>query len=114
MKKPASVKKSKKSAEKAGGAERHYNTLISPVITEKSTLASEHNQVVFRVPLEASKPEIAEAVEALFKVKVKSVNTLRNKGKNKQFQGRPYTRSTVKKAIVTLEDGHSIDVTGRI
>lgn len=97
-----------------GGAERHYNTLIAPVITEKSTLASEHNQVVFRVPLEASKPEIAEAVEALFKVKVKSVNTLRNKGKNKQFQGRPYTRSTVKKAIVTLEDGHSIDVTGRI
>jgi large subunit ribosomal protein L23 len=108
MKKPA------KTAKKSGGAERHYNTLIAPVITEKSTLASENNQVVFRVPLEASKPEIAEAVEALFKVKVKSVNTLRNKGKNKQFQGRPYTRSTVKKAIVTLEEGHAIDVTGRI
>jgi large subunit ribosomal protein L23 len=97
-----------------GGAERHFDTLIAPVITEKSTLASEHNQVVFRVPLDATKPEIAEAVEALFKVKVKAVNTLRNKGKNKQFQGRPYTRSTVKKAVVTLEEGHSIDVTGRI
>ncbi len=109
MKKPV-----KKAAAKTGGAERHYDTLISPVITEKSTLASEHNQVVFRVPLEATKPEIAEAVEALFKVKVKAVNTLRNKGKKKLFRGRPFTRSTVKKAIVTLEDGHSIDVTGRI
>jgi large subunit ribosomal protein L23 len=104
----------KKAAVKSGGAERHYDTLIAPVITDKSTLASEHNQVVFRVPLEATKPEIAEAVEALFKVKVKAVNTLRNKGKKKLFRGRPFTRSTVKKAIVTLEDGHSIDVTGRI
>lgn len=108
MKKPA------KKTTKTGGAERHYNTLIAPVITEKSTLASGNNQVVFRVPLDATKPEIAEAIEALFKVKVKSVNTLRNKGKSKQFQGRPYTRSTVKKAIVTLEEGHAIDVTGRI
>lgn len=108
MSKPA------KKTTKSGGAERHYDTLIAPVITEKSTVASENNQVVFRVPLEATKPEIAEAVEALFKVKVKAVNTLRTKGKNKHFQGRPYTRSTVKKAIVTLEDGHAIDVTGRI
>lgn len=107
MSKPAKTKR-------AAGAERHYDTLVAPVITEKSTLASENNQVVFRVPLEATKPQIAEAVEALFKVKVKAVNTLRNKGKNKQFQGRPYRRSTVKKAIVTLEEGHSIDVTGRI
>lgn len=105
---------SKPEKTKKANAERHFDTLIAPVITEKSTLASEHNQVVFRVPLEATKPQIAEAVEALFKVKVKAVNTLRNKGKNKQFQGRPYTRSTVKKAVVTLEDGHSIDVTGRI
>lgn len=97
-----------------GGAERHFNTIISPVITEKSTIASENNQVVFRVPLEATKPEIAEAVEALFKVKVKAVNTLRRKGKNKVFRGRPFTQSTMKKAIVTLEDGHMIDVTGRI
>ena len=92
-------------------SERFYNTLLSPVITEKSTLASENNQVAFKVPLTATKPEIAEAVEGLFKVKVKSVNTLRTKGKNKQFRGRAYTRSTVKKAIVTLEEGHSIDVT---
>ncbi len=91
--------------------EAHYNTIISPVITEKSTIASEHNQVVFKVPLEATKPQISEAVESLFKVKVKAVNTLRVKGKQKLFKGRPYTRSTVKKAIVTLEEGHSIDVT---
>ncbi|MEK7266763.1 MAG: 50S ribosomal protein L23 [Pseudomonadota bacterium] len=108
MNKPA------KKTTKGGGAERHYDTLISPVITEKSTVASENNQVVFRVPLEATKPDIAEAVEALFKVKVKAVNTLRTKGKTKNFKGRPYTRSTVKKAIVTLQEGHAIDVTGRI
>ena len=83
--------------------ERFYNTLLSPVITEKATMAAEHNQVAFRVPLEATKPEITEAVEGLFKVKVKAVNTMRTKGKNKQFRGRAYTRSTVKKAIVTLE-----------
>jgi large subunit ribosomal protein L23 len=109
VKKPA-----KKSGGKTAGAERHYNTVVSPVITEKSTIASENNQVVFRVPLDATKPEIAAAVEALFKVKVKAVNTLRTKGKNKQFRGRPYTRSTVKKAVVTLEEGQMIDVTGRI
>ncbi|MGV6801924.1 MAG: 50S ribosomal protein L23 [bacterium] len=94
----------------SGATEKHYNTIISPVITEKATIASENNQVVFRVALEASKPEIAEAVEGLFKVKVKSVNTLRVKGKNKRFRGRAYTRSTVKKAVVTLEEGHTIDI----
>lgn len=93
------------------GLEAHYDTLIQPVITEKSTIASENNQVVFMTRLDATKPEIAEAVETLFNVKVKAVNTLRQKGKNKQFRGRPYTRSTVKKAIVTLEEGHAIDVT---
>ncbi|MEM1395879.1 MAG: 50S ribosomal protein L23 [Pseudomonadota bacterium] len=91
--------------------EKHYDTIIAPLITEKSTLASENNQVTFRVPLTATKPEIAEAVEALFKVKVKAVNTLRVKGKKKAFKGRPYTRSTVKKAVVTLEEGQAIDVT---
>ncbi len=91
--------------------EKHFDTIIAPVITEKSTIASENNQVVFRVPLDATKPAIAEAVEGLFNVKVKAVNTLRLKGKQKQFRGRRYTRSTVKKAIVTLEEGHSIDVT---
>ena len=96
---------------KAEGLEAHYDTLISPVVTEKSTIAAENNQVVFRTPLTATKAEIKEAVEALFKVKVKAVNTLRVKGKNKQFRGRPYMRSTVKKAVVTLEEGHAIDVT---
>jgi len=91
--------------------EKHYDTLIAPVVTEKSTIASEHNQVVFRVPVSATKPEIKEAVEALFKVKVKAVNTLVNKGKNKQFRGVRYTRSDAKKAVVTLEEGHAIDVT---
>lgn len=91
--------------------EKHYDTIVAPVITEKSTIASENNQVVFRVPLEATKPQIAEAVEALFNVKVKAVNTLRRKGKVKQFRGRRYERSDVKNAVVTLEEGHSIDVT---
>jgi large subunit ribosomal protein L23 len=90
--------------------ETHYDTIVSPVITEKATIASENNQVVFKVALDATKPQIAEAVESLFKVKVKSVNTLRTKGKNKRFRGRPYTRSDVKKAVVTLEEGHSIDI----
>lgn len=103
--------KNDKKAAKPGAAVRHFDTLIAPVITEKSTLASERSQVVFRVPLEATKPEIKDAVEALFKVKVTAVNTLRVKGKNKVFKGRPYTRSTVKKAVVTLAEGHTIDVT---
>jgi large subunit ribosomal protein L23 len=98
-------------SKKPEGLEAHYDTLIQPVITEKSTIAAENNQVVFRVPLDATKPQITEAVETLFKVKVKAVNTLRQKGKNKMFRGRAYTRSTVKKAIVTLEEGHAIDVT---
>jgi large subunit ribosomal protein L23 len=110
-KKPETKRAAKKTDKKSAASEKHFNTLIAPVITEKSTLASEHGQVVFKVPLDATKPEIASAVEALFKVKVKGVNTLRVKGKNKQFRGRPYTRSTVKKAIVTLEEGHTIDVT---
>lgn len=91
--------------------EQHYDTIVSPVITEKSTIAAEHDQIVFRVARAATKPQIKEAVEALFDVKVKAVNTLVTKGKNKRFRGRPYTRSDVKKAVVTLEAGHSIDVT---
>jgi len=88
-----------------------YSAILSPVITEKSTKLSEHNQVVFRVPGTAPKPEIKKAVEALFKVKVKSVNTLVTKGKKKMFRGRPGVRSDVKKAVVTLQEGSSIDVT---
>lgn len=88
-----------------------YSAILAPVITEKSTKLSEHNQVVFRVPGSATKPEIKKAIEDLFKVKVKSVNTLVTKGKKKLFRGRPGERSDVKKAIITLKEGSSIDVT---
>ena len=90
---------------------RHYDILISPVITEKATTASEHNKVVFRVAAKATKPQIKEAVEKLFDVKVKSVNTLVRKGKTKVFRGTFGSQSDVKRAIVTLEEGHRIDVT---
>ena len=92
-------------------AARHYDTILSPVITEKSTLLSEDNKVVFKVALDASKKDITEAVEELFKVKVKAVNTIRQKGKVKRFRGIVGKRDDMKKAIVTLEEGHSIDVT---
>ncbi len=92
-------------------APKHYDTLVAPVITEKSTLLSEENKVVFRVPLTATKKDIAEAVEELFKVEVKAVNTLRVKGKTKRFRGIEGKRDDVKKAVVTLKEGHSIDVT---
>lgn len=91
-------------------APRHYDTILAPVITEKSTLLSEENKVVFRVPLNANKKDIAEAIEELFKVKVKAVNTLVTKGKTKRFRGIAGKRDDVKKAVVTLEEGHSIDV----
>ena len=89
----------------------HYDVILSPVITEKSTEASENNQVVFRVAKTASKPEIKAAVEALFQVNVTAVNTLVRKGKMKRFRGRPGRQSDVKHAVVTLKDGQSIDVT---
>jgi large subunit ribosomal protein L23 len=91
--------------------ERQYDLLRSPVITEKATLGSEHNQVTFRVPLDATKPEIKIAVEQVFDVKVVSVNTLVQQGKKKVFRGRRGQRSDYKKAIVRLAEGHSIDVT---
>lgn len=90
---------------------RNYDVIIEPVITEKATLASESNQVVFNVAKNATKPEIKRAVEALFGVKVTSVNTLVRKGKVKRFRNRIGRQSDVKKAIVTLKDGDSIDVT---
>ena len=90
---------------------RHYDVIIGPVITEKATFASEHNQVLFKVARTATKPQIKEAVEKLFDVKVKSVNTMVRKGKHKAFRGRLGQQSDVKKAIVTLEEGHRIDVT---
>ena len=89
---------------------RHYDVIVSPAITEKSTMASEQNQVVFNVARKASKPEIKAAVEALFGVKVTAVNTLLRKGKLKRFRGTVGRQSDVKKAVVTLADGQSIDV----
>lgn len=91
--------------------ERMYDIIRSPVITEKSTMVSEHNQVVFRVPMDATKPEIKSAVETLFKVDVTAVNTLIQKGKTKRFRGIAGRRSDVKKAVVTLAEGNTIDVT---
>ena len=88
----------------------HYDVIVKPVITEKATLASESGAVVFRVAPGATKPEIKEAVEVLFGVKVKAVNTTITKGKTKKFRGRPGVRSDVKKAYVTLEEGNTIDV----
>jgi len=93
---------------------RHYDVIVAPHITEKSTLASEHNAVVFKVADQATKPQIKAAVEALFDVKVVSVNTLVVKGKTKRWKGKPYRRSDVKKAVVTLAAGQSIDVTSGI
>ncbi|MFG1297651.1 MULTISPECIES: 50S ribosomal protein L23 [Xanthobacter] len=90
---------------------RHYDVILSPVITEKATNASEQNKVVFDVAGTATKPAIKEAVEKLFDVKVKSVNTLVRKGKVKIFRGRKGVRSDVKKAVVTLEEGQKIDIT---
>ena len=90
---------------------RHYDVIVAPHITEKATLASEQNAVVFKVANDATKPQIKEAVEALFDVKVTGVNTLVMKGKTKRWRGKPYKRSDVKKAVVTLADGDSIDVT---
>jgi large subunit ribosomal protein L23 len=94
--------------------EKNYDIIRSPAITEKATLLSEANQVVFNVALGASKPEIKKAVEELFSVKVKAVNTIVRKGKTKRFRGIRGQQSDVKKAIVTLEDGQSIDVTASL
>jgi len=89
---------------------RHYDVIVSPAITEKSTMASEYNQVIFNVARKATKPEIKAAVEALFGVKVTAVNTLLRKGKVKRFRGTTGRQSDVKKAVVTLASGHSIDI----
>jgi large subunit ribosomal protein L23 len=89
----------------------HYDVVLAPHITEKSTLISEQNAVVFKVAKDATKPQIKAAVEALFRVDVTGVNTLNQKGKTKRWKGRPYQRSDIKKAIVTLAEGQTIDVT---
>ena len=90
---------------------RHYDLIVAPVITEKATIASESNQFVFKVRREATKPQIKAAVEKLFDVKVTAVNTLIRKGKAKMFRGRPGRQQDLKKAVVTLADGHRIDIT---
>ncbi len=90
---------------------RHYDVILAPHITEKATLLSEHNAVVFKVAGTATKPQIKEAIEALYDVKVAGVNTLVQKGKSKRWKGKPYTRSDVKKAVVTLAEGQMIDIT---
>ncbi len=93
---------------------RHYDIVLAPHITEKSTMLSEHNAVVFKVASDASKPEIKAAVEALFKVNVTGVNTMVTKGKSKRWKGKPYQRSDFKKAVVTLAEGQMIDITSGI
>ena len=100
-----------KKPQKAAPEARHYEVVLAPHITEKSTMLSEANAVVFKVAPKATKPEIKAAIEALFGVNVVSVNTMTSKGKTKRWQGKPYQRSDVKKAIVRLAEGQSIDVT---
>ena len=100
-----------KQPKQAAVAISHYDVVLAPHITEKTTLLSEQNAVVFKVANDATKPQIKAAVEALFKVSVLGVNTITQKGKTKRWKGKPYTRSDMKKAIVTLKDGDSIDVT---
>ena len=93
---------------------RHYDLIVAPVITEKATIASESNQFVFKVRREATKPQIKAAIEKLFDVKVTAVNTLTRKGKSKMFRGMRGRQQDVKKAVVTLADGHRIDVTSGV
>ena len=101
-------------AKKKEATERDYNTIIAPHVTEKATLGSENGQVTFKVAIKATKPEIKAAVENLFDVKVKAVNTLIQKGKTKRFKGRLGRRSDVKKAMVTLKDGDQVDLTSKV
>ena len=103
-----------KKQEQAVVDNRHYDVVLAPHITEKSTLVSEQNAVVFKVANDASKPQIKAAVEALFNVKVTAVNTMVTKGKSKRWKGKPYQRSDFKKAVVTLAEGSSIDITSGI
>ena len=103
-----------KKPQKAAPEARHYDIGLAPHITEKSTMLSEHNSVVFKVAQTASKPEIKAAIEALFGVTVTGVNTMVSKGTTKKWKGTPYRRSDSKKAIVTLAAGQSIDITSGI
>ena len=101
-------------AKKDGIDARHYDVILAPHITEKSTMASEANAVVFKVANDATKPQIKEAVEAIYDKKVVAVNTILTKGKTKRWRGKPYKRSDFKKAVVTLAEGEMIDITSGI
>lgn len=103
-----------KNTEAKAVTERMLNIIQAPLITEKSTMGAEHNQITFKVPLDATKPEIKAAIEAIYKVKVKAVNTSVLKGKVKRFKGTLGTRSDIKKAIVTLEAGQQIDISASV
>lgn len=103
-----------KNTEAKAVTERMLNIIQAPLITEKSTMGAEHNQITFKVPLDATKPEIKAAIEANYKVKVKAVNTSVLKGKVKRFKGTLGTRSDIKKAIVTLEAGQQIDISASV
>jgi large subunit ribosomal protein L23 len=107
----SAARTNKKTVKPALATDRMYSVIVAPVITEKATRGSEHNQVTFRVRGDATKPEIKAAVEGLFKVKVEAVNTINVRGKTKRFRGRLGQRSDYKKAVVSLAEGHSIDVT---
>ncbi|MGA0927625.1 MAG: 50S ribosomal protein L23 [Burkholderiaceae bacterium] len=98
-------------AKKSAVDARHYDVIVAPHITEKATLLSENNAVVFKVSKDATKPQIKEAVEALYDVKVAGVNTIVQKGKTKRWKGKPYKRTDIKKAVVTLAEGQMIDIT---
>jgi len=101
-------------AKKSAVDARHYDVIVAPHITEKSTLLSENNAVVFKVSKDATKPQIKEAVEALYDVKVAGVNTIVQKGKTKRWKGKPYKRTDIKKAVVTLAEGQMIDITAGV
>lgn len=104
------AEKQKKAAAPAQATPAHYDVILTPHVTEKASMGSAHNQVTFKVALDATKPQIKAAIETLFKVTVKGVNTIRVKGKNKRFKGRLGQRSDYKKAVVTLAAGQTIDV----
>ncbi len=101
-------------AEKKVVENRHYDVIVAPHITEKATMAAEHNAVVFKVAGDATKPQIKAAVEALYGVEVTKVNTINVKGKTKRWKGKPYKRSDEKKAVITLKEGQMIDYTSGV
>lgn len=109
LKKKAAPKAAKKTSGPVAGNGRHYDVIVRPVVTEKSTRAAEQNKIVFKISPTATKTEVKAAVEAIFNVKVEKVNTIKIEGKTKRFRGQPGQRSDLRKAIVTLAEGQTID-----